>query len=248
MYNTPKGEFKLLDVNLKYKSRYMENQISSPSCDVLSSGNLDLDNFLSGGFKQGLIYELIGNSCTGKTYFLKKLLKYNIESINKKILIIDTSGSYTFFKQYKNIEYKEFFFLKDLFSYLSTFVYKNYCYIIIDSLQILAPRWIDSDETFNKHFGNLILNLRDKGIGIIYTNFSKKNSQIELYNFNNDKERFLLKNFESELQDNVIYIKDYVLNFHMKNYNYLNNPENKIFYLRLQDEKKKIIENKILYI
>lgn len=77
------------------------NAISSPSKPVISFAK-DLDQLLGGGFKPGIIYELIGSPGTGKSTLVQQLaINIMLPSLvdsrfhSGKSIIIDTEGSFS---------------------------------------------------------------------------------------------------------------------------------------------------------
>lgn len=79
------------------------NCLKASNNQMLSTCNTSINNFLSGGFQRGKIYELQGPSLSGKSHFLKSLIEnnMNINSNNimnnniPKILFIDTNSSFS---------------------------------------------------------------------------------------------------------------------------------------------------------
>jgi RecA/RadA recombinase len=75
----------------------------------------DIDSFLNGGFKTGFVYELVGPSLSGKSYFLNNLIKINnLNNEDIKILYIDNNNS---FKNEK-LKNKKITHIENIFTFL----------------------------------------------------------------------------------------------------------------------------------
>jgi archaellum biogenesis ATPase FlaH len=164
---------------------------SSTEIDYLITGNNKINEFLSGGFKRGLIYELQGQSLTGKSCFLNSLLYNNFSE--GKILFIDTNSSFSYdnlmgHKDYATMKSKidhidNIFDFKDLLIYLQDLYtkeeLKSYSFIIIDSLSLIANKFTNRDDDIVKEFNNLILSVVSKfNVGFIYTSTCRLKDKI----------------------------------------------------------------------
>jgi DNA repair protein RadB len=58
------------------------------------SGSLDFDNWLCGGFEKGIITLFYGPAASGKSNFMM-LVSYSQAKLKKKVLFIDTEGSFS---------------------------------------------------------------------------------------------------------------------------------------------------------
>ena len=224
---------------------------SSEEIDQLITGNQKLNEFLSGGFKRGLIYELQGQSLTGKSYFLNGLLYNNIP--RERILFIDTNSSFCYdnligHKEYAtfktNIDHIENILdLKDLLNYFQELHRKaeigSYSFIIIDSLSLIANKSSNKDDEIVKEFNNLILSVVSKfNVGFIYTSTCRLKDKI-LYDFKDlNIKTPLSKEMESNLLGNLIFLHDYTLYFVGGSYSFnLNGIKNRKYFIKIKKEK-----------
>jgi hypothetical protein len=91
------SRYQINSINSSIFGDYVKNinelyENSSDNKTLIKSNNEVINKFLSGGFHQGKIYELSGQSLSGKSYFINNLILYNLNT-SAKILFIDLSAS-----------------------------------------------------------------------------------------------------------------------------------------------------------
>jgi len=113
----------------------------------ISSGNKDLDEWLDGGYESDIITTLYGPAGSGKTN-LCLLAAVNIAKNSKKVLFIDTEGSFSvdrlrqisdesYFKNIILLKATKFFEQVQIFNKLIGRVSNNIGLIIVDSMVML---------------------------------------------------------------------------------------------------------------
>lgn len=131
-------------IKIKSKIRSME------ILNKISSGNVDLDNFLNGGYEEDIITTIYGPSGSGKTT-LCIMAGIEIAKLGKNVIYIDTESSFSVerFKQIAKQDFKKllnnFLFLKPIdfvqqqksFDKLRVLVDDTVGLIIVDTISML---------------------------------------------------------------------------------------------------------------
>lgn len=221
--------------------------------------NEKLTNFLNGGFKSGKIYELVGHSLSGKSFFLNNLIKSNLEkhnlNINNKVILFDTNYSY-FNDQNEAIIHKEVVELGEIISFLNETIQLNQMkdikFIVIDSLTIIASKLVltKKENEIKTEFDKIIQFIVNKyGIGVLFTTNPYKSKVRRIIHFTTFKEE-QLRESESNLANNIILPVDYSLLFYVPHFSFrCHQTKNRKFMIKIKKEKyhsiDEVIENKL---
>jgi archaellum biogenesis ATPase FlaH len=221
-----------------------QNQQQSKERFILHTGNEKLNNFLTGGFIQGNIYEITGASLSGKSYFLNKLIARNFHNL-QKIIFFDLNDSFNLkyicnkfsiskekllekIEVIKIIDFHSLVHaLKEIFNSITN---KNYVltqkinFIFIDSLSLIANRMTldkSKDNDMQTEF-NQILNsfMSQYKIGIIFTTCPIKIKDKQFFDFCNPGSSMILKESESSLAGAIVLPIDYSLSLINPRFNY----------------------------
>ena len=142
-------------------------------------------------------------------------------------------------------EFNQFFHF--LYSLYKSSEIKEYSFIIIDSLSLIANKFsFDKEDDLFKEFNNLVISLVNKyNIGFIFTSSSYKIKDKILYDFSNTQgdKTHQLKETESNLNLNIILLQDYTLYFMTGNYSFtINGLKNRKNMVRVKKEKGYLID------
>ena len=180
-------------------SEYMKLKANSSSLMLLHY-NQELNNFINGGITHGFHYAFYGNSLSGKTYFLEKLIMKNLENliINKaKILIISTNGGFSYTKIKKSCNRKfsnnindvidiiRFRTDNEVFRFLLLLNKTEnlpYSFIFLDNVNKLLDKKNVNLNTLSTNIKNINKN---KKIGVVSIIYKEYNTRVEIKDFKN---------------------------------------------------------------
>jgi hypothetical protein len=133
-------------------------------------------------------------------------------------------------------------FFSFLYSLYKSSEIKEYSFIIVDSLSLLANKFnLSKDDELIKEFNNLTISLVNKyNVGFIFTSTSYKLRDKTFYDFLNtqSEKTFQLKETESNLNSNIILLQDYTLYFMSGNYSFtINGFKNRKIMVKVKKEK-----------
>jgi len=210
-----------------------------------------LNKFLKGGITQGFHYALIGNSLSGKTYFLETLIVKNLEEFfNKKakILIINTNGSFSYTKIKNSCNKNSAKILNEVIDIirfrtdhevLKFLLILNkteklpYSFIFIDNINKLIDKKNNNLNTLNIYVENL---KKNKNIGVVSVIFKEYHNRVEIKDF---------KNLICSDPQNSIITFDFQLNFFNLDINLrLFNMKRRKYFLKINNYNgQKVIYN-----
>jgi len=198
------------------------------------------------------------------------MLYYNLNKIiqsTNKILFIDTNSSFstnyneTIDNGAHDITDRNFtgellrdkvIHKNDIYEFNQLFIFlyslyrsseiKEYSFIIIDSLSLIANKFnLNKEDELFKEFNNIVISLVNKyNVGFIFTSTSFKIKNKIFYDFSNTQgeKTYQLKETESNLNPNIILLQDYTLYFMTGNYNFtINGFKTRKNMLRVKKEK-----------